>query len=681
MADTVVTEEIIKVKGEVEVTANKASAKKAAKVIGKEFEDGVAESLKNIDIADKLRGMFKGGNFSRIIQDELKDASSAWMKFADNQKTQNMWKKMVADANKQYSEALASASKGFTYKQMANQVRNAQANLIPQGGDGNGLWSFFGGGSRGSADSFDWEGKFSGAAKSIASFVGGATLKGLKRVGEGFKNAAKHASGFLAAIKRIAIYRAIRAALKAITQGFKEGMQNAYQWSVVTGNQFAKSMDMMATSALYLKNSLGAMTMPLMNYLAPILDSLVDKFVDLINLVNQFIATITGASSWVKALKYPAQYMEQAAGSAKELKNQLLGFDELNILQAPRGGGSAAGMDYSNMFQEMELAGKDLNFAKFLKDAIQRGDWKGVGKMFANKFNEMIASIPAANIATSLGKTINKAIDLVSTFITETNFYQIGESITTFLTNLRIDWATITQSIFTWASKLGDALLGMVKGINWSNVGHTIGELIKGIFNGVNGFAKWIASIDWAQFAYDLGKAVRDMFAGVDWNGIGRALFGQLHDMLSYVWNSIGDAFRTLIKLFTGEITLSELLNGVHHSGASVYGGVHISVGGVEHSSGGGRTFGYANGGYPRQGSYFYAGEDGAELVGQIGGRTGVMNADQMANSLAIANEGIIDQLAAVGNAIVSAIDRKDTSINANDIRIAMRNMNLRYGV
>ena len=78
----------------------------------------------------------------------------------------------------------------------------------------------------------------------------------------------------------------------------------------------------------------------------------------------------------------------------------------------------------------------------------------------------------------------------------------------------------------------------------------------------------------------------------------------------------------------------------------------------------------------------FLAGEGGSpEFVGSIGGRTGVYNAEQMTVALATANEGVVETLAAVGNAIVTAINNKDTSINANDIRKAMRGMNLRYGV
>ena len=93
------------------------------------------------------------------------------------------------------------------------------------------------------------------------------------------------------------------------------------------------------------------------------------------------------------------------------------------------------------------------------------------------------------------------------------------------------------------------------------------------------------------------------------------------------------------------------------------------------------RQNGFASGGYPQEGSLFYAGEQGAELVAQIGGRTGVMNTDQMAQSLASANEGVVMAITAMSNAVVSAINRKDTSININDVRRAMNSMKLRYGV
>lgn len=81
----------------------------------------------------------------------------------------------------------------------------------------------------------------------------------------------------------------------------------------------------------------------------------------------------------------------------------------------------------------------------------------------------------------------------------------------------------------------------------------------------------------------------------------------------------------------------------------------------------GGVTF-HANGGYPTVGSMFIAGEAGAEFVGNIGGRTGVVNTDQMAASVAAGNAQVVSVLLQVVDAIVS----KDVSVNIGDRDIAM---------
>ena len=448
-----------------------------------------------------------------------------------------------------------------------------------------------------------------GAMKSALSGILGLT----KRLISPVTKLTDRFGKFFAAIKRIAIYRAIRWALKEIVQGFQEGRENAYQWAVIAGNQFAKSMDMMATSALYLKNSLGAMTMPLTNYLAPILDSLIDKFVDLINLINQFFATITGASTWVKALKYPAQYLEQAAGSAKELKNQLLGFDELNILKAPNLGGGGSALDYSNMFQEMQLSVDGKSFFDSLKDAIKKGDWKGVGKLFADKFNQMIASIDAMSWAKWLGDKINNALTLVHTLLTESDFSQVGQKIGEFMSNLRLDWAKISGSWLRWKLNILEAFLSIVRNVNWGNIGHAIGEAVKGL---LNGFATWLNELGTRQQSFDLSIWLTDIIAGVDWNGVLQAFYRALAAVLRRGFEA---GLRGALGDWAAEGIMSLL--GYTYTGSNNYSSVTSAA--VVGAASGAITM-HANGGFPNQGTMFIAGEDGAEFVGQIGGRTGV---------------------------------------------------------
>lgn len=678
MADDVLEELKVKILGEVGV--DKSSAKKSGEEAGEEFKKGMENvvrksSLSVTELTKKLNDEIRKASNKVFLQDYKQRNEANW---AEVQKANQAYKDMIGSlkyesvfGNKKLNDSASNA----IAKQL-EEIRLARENFIPQEADKS--WNDYFGGLNEAVEKVD---EFADAFKNSlgVSFIQTmfkGIANGFKSVGKAVKNTLKPLKNFFSAIKRIAIYRAIRAILKEIVQGFTEGRQNAYQWSVVTGNQFARSMDMMATSALYLKNSLGAMTMPLTNFLAPILDQLIDQFVNLINVVNQFIATITGASSWTKALKYPAQYMDSMAGSAKQLKNQLLSFDDLNVLNAPSGSGSASAMDYSNMFQQMELSGEQVNFTKSLMEAIKNSDWDALEELLDEQINGLIEKIDAKGIAKSLGEKLNKAIRFVHTLLKAIDFHQIGVKIGEFISNLRLDWNIIAQSWVRWATNIADVLMGVIQGINWANVGHSLGEFIKGLFNGIS---TWLQEVDWKQFGADVTQGFFDLIGSIDWNGILRSMFSGVWSILQGVWNGISGAWRTLIRLFTGEISLQDVINGVHHSGMSYYEGIHISIGGVEHSSGGGR--GFAEGGFPEQGTYFYAGENGAEFVGQVGGRTAVYNADQMTGALATANEGVVNTLTAVGNAIVSAINHKDMSINTNDVRRAISGMNMRYGV
>ena len=163
-------------------------------------------------------------------------------------------------------------------------------------------------------------------------------------------------------VKRIAFYRMIRTALKSITQGFAEGIENLYYWSQAWNTSFAPKMDQLATAQLYLKNGFASMFSPLIEYAIPIIDNVIDKLVDMFNVAQELFAKLTGASTWNKAIKYPVTYKEElddAAGSAKALQNILMDFDEINAINTPRSGSRGSGddaKDYSKMFELMQTS-------------------------------------------------------------------------------------------------------------------------------------------------------------------------------------------------------------------------------------------------------------------------------------------------------------------------------------
>lgn len=183
-----------------------------------------------------------------------------------------------------------------------------------------------------------------------------------KRVQESTKGT----TAFFASIKRIAMYRAIRSAINMVTEGIKLGIQNAYQWSKAIGGVFANSMDNIASSFIYLKNSLGALAIPMINAIAPVVDKLVNKFVNLLNIINQVIARLLGSSTWTKAIKTQTVYAQAVGDSAKAMKDYTMGFDELNVLNANKSASGSSGIPANYDFVE-----EDIDTAK-IDDIIEK---------------------------------------------------------------------------------------------------------------------------------------------------------------------------------------------------------------------------------------------------------------------------------------------------------------------
>jgi len=196
---------------------------------------------------------------------------------------------------------------------------------------------------------------------------------------------------------RLAKMKIMRTLISNLMQGFTQGLQNAYQWAKATGDQFALSMDTIATSMNYAKNSIGAAFSGVLNAVAPIIDRLVDWLVTGINYINAFFAALSGQSTYMRAKKVATAYGDVgnsiggiggSAGGAtakvKELEEQLsvLDFDELNQLQEQPtynptsggggggggGGAGSGGTNYADMFERVDIGENILKKVDWLKE-------------------------------------------------------------------------------------------------------------------------------------------------------------------------------------------------------------------------------------------------------------------------------------------------------------------------
>ena len=163
-------------------------------------------------------------------------------------------------------------------------------------------------------------------------------------------------TNLLKSFGRIAMYRALRAALKLITQAFKEGINEVYLYSKTIDGTFKQSMDTLATSAEYFKASLGAMIAPLINMVAPFIDQFVDKLVEGMNALNEVFARLNGQATFTRAIKTQKEYTDAALKSAEannKLKQSFLGIDEINTLKDNSSSGSSSTVGYD--FEEVPI--------------------------------------------------------------------------------------------------------------------------------------------------------------------------------------------------------------------------------------------------------------------------------------------------------------------------------------
>lgn len=161
-------------------------------------------------------------------------------------------------------------------------------------------------------------------------------------------------SSLFSSLKRIAMYRLLRTALKEIGEAFSEGLSNAYQYSKVVGTELAPALDHLASVNLKMKNQLGAMAGQLLISIMPLLTRLIDVVTKVADRVTEVLAALNGNPTYQKAKDVSAVW-EDATTAVKEYKQQLLGLDELNILNTDNGGNGSVASPIEDMFEDVPV--------------------------------------------------------------------------------------------------------------------------------------------------------------------------------------------------------------------------------------------------------------------------------------------------------------------------------------
>ena len=486
-----------------------------------------------------------------------------------------------------------------------------------------------------------------GVRSAFSSFTSIPRYFGGELVGN-ITNATSALTGFMSRMGNVAVYRIARTAMKEVTTAIKEGITNLYHWSETFNGTFYQSMNTIATEAQYLKNSLGAMFQPLIEYITPFVTYITDKLVGIINLVNQFISALTGKSTYTAAKKVAAVWddsskkttdsAKKVSNSAKsisksakstsksvketanEFKRFLLGFDELNILgknvsaaagintpitgtTAPTTGTTTpttgtttptTGTDYSNMFETKNIDSQIKAFVDKIKALVNLQKWEAIGTLIGNKINDIVNSIDFAKYGRKVGEYINGWFSTKYWTLDTINFTNIGSKIAEFLNNAisEINFNTVGRTMVQKMTIIGDLAIGFFTGFDWAQGADAFSQFTKGIYQEIT---KWLKKYTWTDIGTSIADKLFDAITHIDFYGIAKnfflmmdAAFNAALGILTGFFGGIADRIKGYIKWDTlTEETKKQLTTLAYVvSGASLAIGAILTFSGINIAAG-----------------------------------------------------------------------------------------------
>ena len=303
-----------------------------------------------------------------------------------------------------------------------------------------------------------------------------------------------------------------------------------------------------------IKANLDYMKFALIKALEPAINAVADVLVKIINFlakIMQYTAYIikawTGYNIFETATPEAyAKYFEEAQNSskktaknAKEIKNQLAGFDEMNVLQDTSS---------SNKEKQNGFVAPDLNFSNI--DNMETPEWLeaivNIGKWILNNWEEVVFTLLLTKMFIDLltGNWVGVVIDLIGLLIIA--FKKIWE-------NLKIIIETIEpyfKKFVDWISK---------------NVIKSIGDFFDGLWNGitigvksaVDNIKKFFQSIP--TFFENIVNQIWNLFKNIG-TSAGNVIGGAFKSVVNGILNAIENILNTPIKTIN---SLINVINGV----------------------------------------------------------------------------------------------------------------------
>ena len=368
------------------------------------------------------------------------------------------------------------------------------------------------------------------AAVQLSRMAGRAIITGLKKlgtlaghaarsmigIGDGARNSGK---GFNMSLKNMLKYGLGIRSLFVLFNRLRGALKESFDSLSSYDPRVRASLRSLSASLNGLKGSLAPAFAPILTAVTPALTALINLLTRATNAVGMFMAALTG-QSYYTAAQGVASIGDSATGSSgavKELKRQLAGFDQLDILKADdtsSSGGTGAGA--AEAIANYETVPVDSTFSRFVEN---------LKDLFASREYEEIGQI--------IGDAINGAIEKAGKFISWDN---LGP--------------TITEGI----NAVAGIFNGLVDGINWQGIGDTFAQGFNTFVNTANGL---LGTVHWYDLGANISAALNTFIQGVDWDNFGRMISEKAGALMSGLRGAVenfsfGDAGTALGEIING---------------------------------------------------------------------------------------------------------------------------------
>ena len=216
-----------------------------------------------------------------------------------------------------------------------------------------------------------------------------------------------------------------------------------------------------------------------------------------------------------------------------------MGFDQLNVLNAPNegggsggsggggGGGSNNGLNVQDMFETVDLAGR-------LKDAVDAGNWEEVGAYFAENINTFFGKIDEAVKWDNVGDKITTVIDAltrtVNSLVDNVNWNLVGTTVAHGLETIVNSYNLLFDgfNFENLGSKFSDAVNSFVNTVPWESVGAALVQKFNAIWETGGSF---INGLNYAKIATAIGKALTGGIEKIKLEDVGSTLANLINNV------------------------------------------------------------------------------------------------------------------------------------------------------